>query len=66
MDSPSQTDAFLLCVPWPACNLDLYHCNGCVAVAAISVAKAAQTVTKPDDASNVEADAPRSNPSYKV
>ena len=35
-------------------------------MAAIKVAKAAQTVTKPDDASNVDADAPRSNPSYKV
>ena len=66
MERPSQTDAFLLCVPWPACNLDRYHCSGCVAVAAIKVAKAAQTVTKPEEASNVDADAPRSNPSYKV
>ena len=66
MDRPSQTDAVLLCVPWPACRRERYHWSGCVAVAAMSVAKAAQTVTKPDDASNVEADAPRNNPSYKV
>ena len=66
MDRPSQTDEFLPCVPWPACRRERYHCNGCVAVAAIRVAKAAQTVTRPEEASNVEADAPLNNPSYNV